>query len=217
MPEFASNIKVRENQIPVLQDRDEWQLLQRLLHRLPAGLVAQNPALLLAQAWIYDFFMQTARMRVLLVQIKELLAMLRPHLEPGRWLRLQSEADLLGVAAMLTVSSIEETKRSTAAALIHLPADDLFLRSKVLLFLACQLQRHGLIDFVLERLDEEYSGVAQSFTYLVRLLFARHMVLIHEGRMIAARYSIDPDLRLAEQTALPLTLANAHLSAASIY
>jgi LuxR family transcriptional regulator, maltose regulon positive regulatory protein len=207
-----------EAHIPVLQDREEWQLLHRFLHRLPDDLVAHHPALLLADGWVYDYYIQTARLRTLVVQVRELLATLQPHMEPRRWLRLHSELDLLAIAPMLTVSSIEETRRCTEAALTYLPPDDLFLRSKILLFLARQYQRNGRINDALDRLDEETrSTAAQSLTYMTRLLFARHLVLIHEGRMAAAEYTVDLYLRLAQQTGLPLTIGNAHLSAASVY
>lgn len=215
-PEQAA--AVLEAQVPALLDQEQWQLLQRFLRRLPGDLVAHNPALLLAQGWIYDFYLYVARLRPLLSQVRALLAALAPEVGPARHERLQSELDLLSIAPHLQTAALEETRRIVASALANLPADDLFLRSKALLFLARQYQRHGMIDDALDRLAEELSSAAaQSVSYATRLSFARHLVLIVEGRFLAAEQTIEFYLRLADKTGLPSTIGNARMIAALLY
>lgn len=197
-----------------LQNREEWRLLHQLLDYLPPDRVAQDPALLLARGWIYQFYGQPTRLQGLLNQVTALLTSPPPHLSESLLARYQAEADLLALCPSLSLSSAQILAERTQTALRLLPPEAQYVRGKAQLFLARQMQMHGQLEQALALLAEEERHLPErSLAAEARLLCARASALLYEGRTTATIEASTLYVGMAQQLNLPYMLTDAHFVA----
>jgi len=200
-----------EANIHDLQEREEWQRLDHLLHRLPTAETAKNPALLLALGWLYQFRYQAGRLQATIASIHALLADPIFPLSNAQRGEQQIELEILTLFPLIRSEPLPGLSARIRQVNDQAGAMRPFLLSKSLQLLARTYQREGDIDGALLMLDQALAAVDDKpLRFHLHLLHIRCEVLNYEGRFAAMMQTALTYLQLAEQTQLLTPLSAAH-------
>jgi len=180
-----------EAQAPALLDRGEWQRLEEYLGLLPAEVVEQRPALLLAQAWIAFFRFRAERMPAPLQRASKLLEPNTCGLSPERVAALRAEVDALWATYWYLQGDAARAAPHAERGWEDLPATAAFARSHAGGMLGLCKHRLGQPDAVEHLLAAERALALENQPASTRRLRATQ-ALVHYAR---------GDLHRAERTA----------------
>lgn len=204
-----------EEQISLLQAASLWQQLEHYLDQLPARLVQQNLALLLARGWLYQTRWQFRLLKTTAARVATLLANSSGLLTAERRAQVQAELDLLILFPIVSEVSSPATLQRLHQILAILPARP-FLLGCTYQLLARHYQRQGHPQLALQILqDAEQPLAALPFFYTLSLVHARCSVLLYEGRFVEVHQVAANYLKLAEHAQIPTFVSAAHFVAAS--
>ncbi len=201
-----------EFHIHTWQEQAQWETLERVLSLLPEEGVEQSPALLLARGWLYLFRWQAELLQATIAQVNMLLEnrTLAAHLRQ----QLKAESVLLSLAPMIAadpplqaIQRIQQARREAA------PLRP-FLEGMAHYLLARYQQRAGAAAEALQLLDQSLVGETHPPSVQLRLLRARCMVLLYEGKVTELALSADMYLQLAQRHPQRFDLSSAHFMVA---
>jgi len=198
-----------ERQVAVLQNSEQWQLLNTYLLLLPAEQVERRPALLLAQAWLQAFYFQLGRQRETVAKVGKLLEEPTSQQFPARLACLRAEQELLAVDHEIfpaTLADLPEVERRVRAALELLPVEWQHVRGTAWLYLARHFQRCGRFREAADQIEQELrrANPAQQ-TYIARLYQAISVIHALESKIVQLPFWSREHLEVAEQAHLPAT------------
>ena len=204
-PEAACDLI--EAHVAVLQNSEQWQLLNTYLLLLPAERVEHRPALLLAQAWLQSFYFQLGRQRDTLAKVEKLLENPAGPYSPAMLTRLRAEQELLAVDHEIfptTLADLPEVERRVQTALHLLPGERQHARGMAWLYWARHAQRCGRFREIADLLEQELQRAdPRQRTYIARLYQAISVIHAMEAKIGQMPFWSREHLEVAEQAHLP--------------
>ncbi|MEZ4564859.1 MAG: LuxR C-terminal-related transcriptional regulator [Thermomicrobiales bacterium] len=188
--------------------REDWTTVSRWLHLLPSAVVSQQPALVIARAWVAHLSGRMAPNHDTLAAVESLLAGARNPASSA----LRQECDVL---RLVTMTPVEQEPASAVVrarkALEHLPDERRFPVGQAIFTLGCALHAAGQTDEAVRWLtdivnQEEARIDAASMRALIALQFIHRQA----GQIEAAVAIAQQTLALAEREGLVISRSWAH-------
>ena len=201
-----------EFHIHTWQEQAQWDTLERVLGLLPTEVVEQSPALLLAYGWLYQFWGQAELLRATVAQVNTLLEnrTLAAHLRQ----QLKAESMLLSQAPMIAAGPPLQAIQCIQQARCEAAPLRPFLEGMAHYLLALYQQHTGAAAEALQLLDQIFVGEMHPPSVQLRLLRARCMVLLYEGKITNLALSAGMYLQLAQRHPQRFDLSSAHFMVA---
>lgn len=160
-------------------DEDRWMGVAGWLDMLPADIREQRPALLLAEAWVAFFKLNTARIPEIVSKVESLLD---SHPDPDPfWL---AELNFFRAVVHFWQGEGKEGKQCCQEALIHFAERRGMLGGEVRLQLALARHLCGESREALEEIEHEFRVEdAADFAYSTRMLAAKAFVHLLSGEL----------------------------------
>lgn len=200
---------VEENIHPVL-DRGDWYLLDRWINLLPAGLVRQRPALILARAWVFSIQFKLPPIISLISEAEDLIRREASSMEPSIKDRMLAEITILKSVHLFVQEQSEEIVSSLQEVLQILPGSSLFARCTAIGWLAFHLQLLGQEFEAIHLLNQELESGHQSPMYNARILLGLANINRYAGKLNELQVNAQSLLRLANEQSYGEFLAWGH-------